>query len=76
MDSPPPQLTAETTALAKTVDGIILVVRYAATPKSLVKDLIEKLGREKLIGVVMNGYRVPATERYGYGKYKKYKKYK
>lgn len=76
VDSPPPQLTAETTALAKTIDGIILVVRYAATPKSLIKELVEKLGREKLIGVVMNGYRVPATERYGYGRYKKYKKYK
>jgi capsular exopolysaccharide synthesis family protein len=75
VDSPPPQLTAETAALAKTIDGIILVIRYAATPKSLVKELVEKLGREKVIGVVMNGYRVPTTERYGYGKYRKYKKY-
>ena len=28
VDSPPPQLTAETTALAKHIDGIILVVKY------------------------------------------------
>jgi capsular exopolysaccharide synthesis family protein len=76
IDSPPPQLTAETTALAKYIDGIILVVRYGSTPKELVKELTEKLGREKIIGVVMNAYRVPATERYGYGRYKKYKKYK
>lgn len=75
VDSPPPQLTAETTALAKYVDGIILVVRYASTPKDLIIDLLEKLGKEKVIGVVMNGYRVPTTERYGYGKYKKYKPY-
>lgn len=76
VDSPPPHLTAETTALAKYVDGIILVVRYASTPKDLVKELVEKLGRQKIIGVVMNGYRVPVTERYGYGKYKGYgKKY-
>ena len=75
VDSPPPQLTAETTALANYVDGIILVIRYASTPKDLVKDLLDKLGREKVIGVVMNGYRVPTTERYGYGKYKKYKVY-
>lgn len=74
VDSPPPQLTAETAALAKTVDAIIVVVKYDATPKDQVKELIEKLGREKVIGVVMNGYRVPTTERYGYGKYKKYKK--
>lgn len=75
VDSPPPQLTAETTALANYVDGIILVVRYAATPKDRIMMLLEKMGREKVIGVVMNGYRVPTTERYGYGKYKKYGKY-
>ena len=75
VDSPPPQLTAETTALAKYIDGIIIVVRYGSTPKDLVAELVEKLGRDKIIGVVMNGYRVPVTERYGYGKYKTYKKY-
>lgn len=74
IDSPPPQLTAETTALAKIVDSIILVVRYASTPKDLTKDLVDKLGKEKIIGVVMNGYRVPTTERYGYGKYRNYQK--
>jgi protein-tyrosine kinase len=75
VDSPPPQLTAETTALANYVDGILVVIKYAATPKDMIKALLDKLGREKVIGVVMNGYRVPTTERYGYGKYRKYKKY-
>lgn len=72
VDSPPPQLTAETTVLANYIDGIVLVVRYGTTPKDLIKELMEKLDRKKVIGVVMNGYRVPTTERYGYGKYKKY----
>ncbi|BBO88605.1 CpsD/CapB family tyrosine-protein kinase [Desulfosarcina ovata] len=75
VDSPPPQLTAETAALANYVDGIIIVVRYASTPKDMIRELLEKLGKDKVLGVVMNGYRVPTTERYGYGKYKKYKKY-
>ena len=75
IDSPPPQMSSETTVLANYIDGIIVVVRYGSTPKDMVKGLVEKLGREKVIGVVMNGYRVPTTERYGYGKYKKYKKY-
>lgn len=76
LDSPPPQLTAETAALANYIDGIILVVKYGSTPKDLVKNLLEKVGREKVIGVVMNHYRVPATERYGYGRYNRYgKKY-
>jgi protein-tyrosine kinase len=74
VDSPPPQLTAETTALAKYIDGIIIVVRYGKTPKDLLNELIENFGREKILGVVMNGYRIPVTERYGYGRYKKYQK--
>jgi protein-tyrosine kinase len=69
VDSPPPHLTAETTALAKYVDGIVLVVRSGRTPKPLVEALIEKIGREKIIGVVLNGHQMPATERYGYGRY-------
>jgi capsular exopolysaccharide synthesis family protein len=74
VDSPPPQLTAETTALANYIDGIIVVVKYGVTPKDRIKNLLEKIGREKVIGVVMNSYRIPAMERYGYGQYKKYKK--
>jgi protein-tyrosine kinase len=74
VDSPPPHLTAETKALAKHVDGIIIVVRSGKTPKSLVDKLMEKLGREKILGVVLNGHRIPVMERYGYGRYKYYKK--
>ena len=74
VDSPPPQLTAETTALANYIDGIIIVVKYGSTPKEMTKELVEKFGREKVIGIVMNGYRVPATERYGYGRYNRYSK--
>ena len=74
VDSPPPQLTAETTALANYIDGIIVVVKYGSTPKDRVTELIERIGRDKVIGVVMNSYRVPTTERYGFGKYKKYQK--
>jgi protein-tyrosine kinase len=69
VDSPPPHLTAETTALATYIDAILIVVRSGKTPKSLMDSLIEKIGREKIIGVVLNGYQLPATERYGYGRY-------
>ena len=74
VDSPPPQLTAETTALANYIDAIIIVVKYGSTPKNLVAELIENLGKDKIIGVVMNGYRIPVTDRYGYGRYKNYNK--
>ena len=69
LDSPPPRLTAETKALAKYVDGILIVIRSGGTTKSSVEALLEDLGREKIIGVVINRYHIPSTERYGYGKY-------
>ncbi len=69
IDSPPPKLTSETTALAKYVDGILIVIRYGVTAKSAVEELVENLGREKILGIVLNGYHIPATERYGYGRY-------
>lgn len=72
IDSPPPQLTAETSALAKRVDGVLLVIKAEKTPRKLVNELIEQIGKEKIIGVVLNWYDIPFTKYYGYGKYNKY----
>jgi protein-tyrosine kinase len=75
IDSPPPQLTAETSAIARQVDGIILVVKYGSTPKNMVSDLVEIVGREKVIGCVLNWFDLKTSSYYGYGKYGKYSKY-
>ncbi len=75
IDSPPPQLTAETSAIARQVDGIILVVKYGGTPKDMVADLVEIVGREKILGCVLNWFDLKASSYYGYGKYGKYAKY-
>ena len=72
VDSPPPQLTAETSALAKRVDGVLLVIKAGKTPRKLVNEIIELIGKEKIIGVVLNWYDIPFTKHYGYGKYNKY----
>ena len=56
-DSSPVQIASEATVLAQAVDAIVLVVRYGASGKSSVKKVVDKLGREKIIGVVFNGYR-------------------
>jgi exopolysaccharide/PEP-CTERM locus tyrosine autokinase len=72
VDSPPPQLTAETAALAKRVDGVLLVIKAGKTPRKLINEIIEQIGREKIIGVVLNWYDIPFTKYYGYGKYNKY----
>ena len=56
IDSPPPKLTAESGALARYVEGILLVVKYASTPREAVTELVAKLGRNKIIGAVVNNF--------------------
>jgi exopolysaccharide/PEP-CTERM locus tyrosine autokinase len=56
LDSPPPKLTAETGALARYVDGILVVVKYGSTPKGSVIELMDTLGRNKIIGAVVNNF--------------------
>ncbi len=56
LDSPPPKLTAESGALARYVDGILVVVKYGSTPKDSVTELIGKLGKDKILGAVVNNF--------------------
>ena len=63
LDSPPSKITAEAGALARYADGILLVVKYASTPKDQVSDLISKLGKNKIIGAVINNFDA-GTSRY------------
>jgi len=56
LDSPPPQITAEAIAIAKMVDSIILVVKYRRTSSAKVLALAEKLGKRKILGIVLNRY--------------------
>lgn len=62
-DCPPFQFVPETTVLAKLVDKIILVVRHAGAGRYELKKLIDKLGREKFLGVVFNGHQANIIDR-------------
>ena len=57
------------------VDGALLVIEYGSTPRKMVSDLIEILGKEKILGVIFNKYDMRLSRYYGYGKYSKYSKY-
>ena len=65
VDTPPPYITSETSALARQIDGIILIVRQGRSRRQDIFDVIEIYGREKIIGVVYND----AKALIGYGKY-------
>ncbi len=65
IDSPPPYLTSEASALARQVDGIVIVVKTRKTKRSDLQDLIDTYGKEKILGVVKNF----SDQRHGFKKY-------
>lgn len=68
LDSPPPIVAPETSAIAQWVDGILVVVKYG-TPMDLVEELLAHLDRDKLIGTVINKFNPREFRRYAYRKY-------
>lgn len=71
IDTPPPYITSETNAIARIVDGIILVVRQGKTKKKEVEDIIDIYGKGKILGVIKNFARQEVMsgrkyKRYGY----------
>jgi protein-tyrosine kinase len=70
IDAPPSHVAAEVKFLSKYVDAIIFVVMAQKTPRKEVAKAIENLGRDKVLGIVFNGY---DQARKGYYKY--YEKY-
>jgi exopolysaccharide/PEP-CTERM locus tyrosine autokinase len=71
IDSPPPRMSAESAALARQVDGIVLVVKYASTSLNLIHDLIDKVGKDKIVGALINSFeaRSPFYKSQYYGNY-------
>ncbi|MDK9705892.1 MAG: polysaccharide biosynthesis tyrosine autokinase [Desulforhopalus sp.] len=56
-DSPPLQVASESMVLAQVVDGVVLVVRYGVSTRSLVEKAIEEIGKQKIIGMIFNGHK-------------------
>jgi exopolysaccharide/PEP-CTERM locus tyrosine autokinase len=73
IDSPPAKLAAESGALARQVDGILVVVKYASTPREIVTELIDKLGPNKVLGAIVNNFEMmsPYYSKKYYGYYGK-----
>ncbi len=75
LDTAPPQLTAESNALARKVDGVLVVVNFGSTKRKAVANLVEIIGKEKILGIILNRFDMRASAYYGYGKYSDYSKY-
>ena len=68
IDTPPIGLLPDANLLASMVDGALLVVQAGQTPYTLVQRAVEALGRERILGVVLN----QAEEAHTFGGYKYY----
>jgi len=72
IDTPPLLLAPETNAIAKRVDGIILVVQCGHTPLNILEEVIQSLDKGKILGAVVNRYDMPSSRYYSYKKCSKY----
>lgn len=73
LDTPPGLAVSETAVLAQHVDGVVVVVRWGLAGREQVRQLVESIGREKILSVVFNGYEMTILDQKmsqkGYGKY-------
>ncbi|MBA3012815.1 MAG: CpsD/CapB family tyrosine-protein kinase [Proteobacteria bacterium] len=69
VDTPPPYITSETNAIARVVDGIIIVIRHGKTKKKEVQDIIDIYGKDKILGVIKNFAQKTSGTSYRYRKY-------
>jgi capsular exopolysaccharide synthesis family protein len=67
IDTPPLMLLPDAHLLSSLVDGAVLVVKAASTPHEMVKRTVEIIGRERILGVVLN--QVKGEMQPGYGDY-------
>lgn len=70
IDTPPVGLLTDASLLASMADGVVLVVKAESTPYDLVNRAVDALGRERMMGVVLNRAREQAHgSSYDYYKY-------
>src|SRR5207245_889185 len=70
IDSPPIMAVADANLMAPLCDRMLLVVHSGKTPVKLVKDAVQRFGRDRVCGVVMNRAKtVQSSYYYGYGGY-------
>jgi protein-tyrosine kinase len=70
IDSAPTHVTPEAKVLAEFVDGIIFVIMAERSPRKVIQKAINNLGKDKMLGIVFNGY-----SQVDKGYYKYYEEY-
>lgn len=69
VDTPPIGLLSDANLLAAFADGAIMVVKAESTPSDLVQRAVAAIGKDRLLGVVLNRASVPMGPGYAYQRY-------
>ncbi|MPY87927.1 MAG: polysaccharide biosynthesis tyrosine autokinase [Luteitalea sp.] len=64
LDTPPVGLLADGNLLADMVDGALLVILAERTPYKVVSKAVEVVGRDRILGVVLNGVKALEENEY------------
>jgi len=72
VDTPPIGVLTDANLMGDMVDGALLVIRAKVTPFAMIERAMQALGRDRLLGVVMNGTDEGLSQQgyeayYGYG---------
>jgi capsular exopolysaccharide synthesis family protein len=66
VDTPPLAATTDATLLCPLVGAVLLVIRAGHTPLEKVAEAIEALGRDRILGIVLNASDQAEASKYGY----------
>lgn len=66
IDSPPIEMAPESLVIANEVEGVFMVVRKARTPRDRVASSLERIKKEKMLGIIFNGDQNPHRYYQGY----------
>jgi capsular exopolysaccharide synthesis family protein len=70
IDTPPVGLLTDAALLSAMADGVVLVVKAGSTPYDMVNRAVDLIGRERLMGVVLNrATEMPHRSNYDYSNY-------
>lgn len=76
IDSPPMAVLPDANLLGRMVDAVLLIVRAGVAPHRAVVKAVETLGRDRIVGVVLNGVDPSTLARhYGYPQYDGHERY-
>ena len=69
VDAPPALALSDPTLIAPLCDAVVFVVRANSTPAKLVNETINKIGRERICGIVLNRKKQLHSSRHYYQYY-------